>query len=250
MELLRLENVHKSRPGPDGREIEILRGISLVVQGGRLSVIIGPSGGGKSTLVRLVNRLDDPSAGRILLDGADIAGIDPLALRRRAGLVPQKPFMFDGSVLENLQRPFLFRRETPPAADAPEIGEILHLCRIESDLLSRQARTLSLGQQQRVSIARTLITGPDLLLLDEPTSALDRPTGDRLADTLREISRSRNLTILMVTHDLRLAERIADDLSFLADGLIVEVGDPGELLNHPRSDELRRFLAQPEKIEG
>jgi putative ABC transport system ATP-binding protein len=107
-----------------------------------------------------------------------------------------------------------------------------------------------LGQQQRVALARTLITGPEVLLLDEPTSSLDRPTADRLAATLREICRSRRLTILMVTHDLRLAGRVADHLAYLEAGEILEEGRPEELLNHPRSESLRRFLAEPESIEG
>lgn len=245
MSEVRLEAVRKSRPGTDGRPTEILQGVSLTARADRLTVIIGPSGGGKSTLVRLVNRLEDPDSGRILLAGDDILDVDPLELRRRVGLAPQKPFMFSGSVLANLQRPFVFRGEAPPAEQAPAIRQTLELCRLPVDLLSREARTLSLGQQQRVSLARALVTGPELLLLDEPTSALDRPTGDRLADTLHDISRSREITILMVTHDLRLAERVADHLAYLEEGRILEEGAAAELLNRPHTAELRRFLDQP-----
>jgi putative ABC transport system ATP-binding protein len=199
--------------------------------------------------VRLLNRLEEPDGGRILLFGEAIADLDPLVLRRRIGLVPQKPFMFEGSVLDNLQRPFHLREEPPPAADSETLLSVLALCRLDPELLPRAARSLSLGQQQRVALARTLVTGPEVLLLDEPTSALDRPTADRLAATLREICRSRRLTILMVTHDLRLAGRVADHLAYLEEGVILEEGRSEELLNHPRTEQLRRFLAEPETGE-
>lgn len=247
---LSIEAVRKSRHAHDGKAVEILRGLSLAAPAGELTAIVGPSGGGKSTLVRLLNRLEEPDGGRILLFGEEIAGLDPLTLRRRVGLAPQKTFMFEGSVLDNLQRSFLLREEPLPAADSEALLFVLALCRLDPELLSRDARSLSLGQQQRVALARTLITGPEVLLLDEPTSSLDRPTADRLAATLREICRSRRLTILMVTHDLRLAGRVADHLAYLEAGEILEEGRPEELLNHPRSESLRRFLAEPESIEG
>lgn len=247
---LQIEAVRKSRCRPDGRPAEILRGLSMAVAAGALTVVVGPSGGGKSTLVRLLNRLEEPDGGRILLFGEEIGRLDPLALRRRVGLVPQKPFMFAGSVLDNLQTPFLLREETPPAAGSDFLQSALALCRLELELLPREARSLSLGQQQRVALARTLLTDPEVLLLDEPTSALDRPTADRLAATLRDICRSRHLTILMVTHDLRLAERVADHLAYLEAGEILEEGRPEELLNHPRTEQLRRFLAEPEATAG
>jgi putative ABC transport system ATP-binding protein len=245
MVILRLHQVSKSRPAPDGTPVAILRELSLDVQAGQLTLIIGPSGGGKSTLVRLLNRLEDPTSGRILLHGRDLADYDPLELRCRIGLVAQKPFMFAGTVLENLQMSYVLRRQVPPAAEHPVLRQALDFCRLEKDLLTRQARSLSLGQQQRVSLARTLITGPEVIVLDEPTSALDRPTGDRLADTLQDICRTGGKTVVMVSHDLRLAERIADHLAYLEGGRIVEEGHAQQLLQNPRSAELRSFLAQP-----
>jgi putative ABC transport system ATP-binding protein len=242
---VRAENVRKVRRGSDGGEQEILRGLSFSAEAARLSVIVGPSGGGKSTLIRLVNRLEDPTSGRLLLDGEDLATIDPLRLRRRVGTVLQKPFMYEGTVQDNLRRPFLLRGENPPATDSDLFAGTLALCRLEQELLGREARSLSLGQQQRVSLARTLVTRPEVLLLDEPTSALDRPTGDRLAETFRNICRSEGITILMVTHDLRLAERVADRMAYLEGGRVIEEGDPRELLNRPQSDQLQRFLAEP-----
>ena len=239
---LHLEGVTKLRRNHRGTMVEILAGIDLEVAAGALTVIVGPSGGGKSTLVRLLNRLDDPSSGRILLDGKPLEKFPVLQLRRQVGLVLQSPWMASGSVLENLQLPFQLRSETPPTGDDPRLGEVLGRCGLSAELLPQEARTLSLGQQQRLSLARTLLPGPSLLVLDEPTSALDRPTGDRLADTLRRISREQQLTVLMVTHDLRLAERIADQLAYLEEGRIWETGSATKLLNHPQNSRLQRFL--------
>lgn len=242
---LQIEAVCSVRRGPNGQDRTILDQLSFVVERGRISVIVGPSGGGKSSLVRLLNRLEDPQSGRILLDGVDIASLDPLLLRRRVGLVLQKPVMFAGSVQDNLQRSFQLRRDGGSQAEASLLEHTLQLCGLSAELLPQQARTLSIGQQQRVNLARTLIGGPEVLVLDEPTSALDRPTGDRLAATLRELCRSRGMTLLMVTHDLRLAERIADQLGYLESGRIFEQGPASRLLQQPQSPELQRFLAEP-----
>lgn len=247
--LVRIENVSKSRVDRQGRQAVILRGISLELFAGRLTVIIGPSGGGKSTLVRLINRLDEAGADRILYAGRDITEIDPRELRRRIALVMQKPFLFPGSVLENLQRPFHFRNEPPPAADDTGLLNLLEEIQMPRLWLERDARSLSLGEQQRVCLARSLAGAPDTLLLDEPTSALDRPTADRLVGLLRNLCLGRGMAMLMVTHDLRLAERAADYLAYLEDGRIFEQGDPQQLLAQPQSAVLRRFLHQPPRDE-
>ena len=239
---LQLVGICKRRRGPDGRDVDILLGIDLSIPAARLTAIVGPSGGGKSTLVRLLNRLEDPNSGRILLGDRDLATIPPLTLRREVGLVLQTPFMFAGSVLDNLQRPFRFRREIPPGEDHQRLRRILRRCGLSPEFLPRNARTLSVGQQQRVALARILLPGPQVLVLDEPTSALDRPTGDRLAETLGSVCREEGLTVLMVTHDLRLAERSADFVAYLEDGRIIESGSAVDLLKAPKTPEFRSFL--------
>lgn len=240
--MVRLEKIEVTRHDREGRESRILADVSLCAQSAEITAIVGPSGGGKSSLVRLINRLSDPTSGTVYLAGQDIARLDPLRLRSRVAMVLQKPFMFEGSVLANLQQPFLYRLKTLPTADSDDIRRALELARLSPALLERDARTLSLGEQQRVSLARALITSPQVLLLDEPTSALDRPTADHLAATFREICHSQQLTVILVTHDLRLAEKIADYLIYLEGGRIREEGSPQQILAHPRSDELRRFL--------
>ena len=154
--------------------------------------------------------------------------------------------MYDGTVLDNLRRPFVFRGLPQPAADSEEVRRVFDLCRLPGDLLPRQARSLSIGQQQRLALARVLLTGPGVLLLDEPTSALDRPTADQLGQSLRDIRREGGLTLVMLTHDLRLAQRVADRAAFLENGRILEEGTAADFFENPRADALRRFLASPE----
>jgi putative ABC transport system ATP-binding protein len=245
MSYLMMENICKCRPLPEGREVAVLQDVSLQLPAERVTVLIGPSGCGKTTLLRLLNRLEEPTSGRILLRGEDIACSDPLQLRQRVALLPQKPFMFPGTVADNLRRPFVYRRQSAPACDHPRWRQALEYAGLPEDLLRHQAGQLSVGQQQRVALARCLLTEPEVLLLDEPTSALDRPTSDRLAGSIRELCRQRALPVLLVTHDLWLAERVADDLVFLAAGQVAEQGPAPALLQHPQTESLRRFLVQP-----
>lgn len=243
--VLQIVGLGKTRVNKQGQEAVVLHGVGLTLAAGRITVVIGPSGGGKSTLIRLLNRLEDPSSGEVLLNGRNIRRYDPLHLRRKVALVAQKPFVFNGTVLDNLQRPFVFQGKTPPAADDIHLRELLAQCQLSADFLHRDARSLSLGQQQRLCLARSLATGPEVLLLDEPTSALDRPTVNSLADSLRMVCHKRQLAVLLVTHDLHLAKIIADYLAYLEDGCISEQGLPVDLFNQPRSKALQCFLATP-----
>lgn len=247
--MLKIRNLKKDRFRSDGGRVRVLDDVDFTVPSEQITAVIGPSGGGKSTLLRMINRLEEADSGLIEVQGTDIRALDPLELRRQIVMVLQTPFMYPGSVLENLQRPFVLQDKEPPAGDAPEMQKCLQLCTLEEGLLASRAQTLSVGQQQRLCLARALLLGPRLLLLDEPTSALDRPTADRLGDTLRRICRQEGLTILMVTHDLRLAERCADVLVYLDSGRILECGASADLLHAPRSESLQRFLAEPETQE-
>lgn len=222
----------------------VLNQVSLLCLRGQLTVVTGPSGGGKSSLLRLLNRLDEPTAGQVLLSGTDIRNLPAVQLRCRVAMVLQRPTMFTGTVLENLQSSFRLRREPLPLADSAEVQRVIKLCGIDPELLPRSAERLSIGQQQRVSLARALMTAPQVLLLDEPTSALDRPSADRLGELLRQLCREEGLAVLMVSHDLRLAERIADQVLFLCAGKVVEQGG-AEILRQPRSGLLQTFLNDP-----
>jgi len=245
--LLEIDSLSFAAASGTGSVRRLIDRLSFSVEQGDLAALFGPSGGGKSTLLRLLVRLEQPNAGRILVNGEDISAWHPQVLRRRVGLLAQRPFMFAGTVLDNLLLPFRWSRQPAPGADAPELRELLEFCRVDATRLADDAGRLSVGQQQRVALARTLLQQPDILLLDEPTSALDRPTADHLGETLRYLNRQRGITVLLVSHDLRLIERVCRRGLFLEQGRVVEEGELRQLLREPRSAELRRFLAAPEE---
>lgn len=247
--LLQACAVTVSRPGEAGRSRCILQETTLAVCAGEVLAVVGPSGSGKSTLLRLFNRLLEPDNGRILLAGANIQTIDPPALRARVPLVAQKPFLFAGSVRDNLQASARLRRSELPDLDTPAMQELLDLCQVDRTWVARDARKLSVGQQQRVCLARALVGPCQALLLDEPTSALDRPTADLLAQTFRQLARRKNLAIVLVTHDLRLAGLCADRVALLLDGAVVEVGTADQVLHSPVTAAARLFLTA-EPAEG
>ena len=249
MTAIYLENICLSKAAENKLPAVILENICLSANSSQITAIIGPSGGGKSSLIRLINRMSEPTSGSIYLDGTDVFTIDPVDLRRQVAMVLQKPFMFEGSVESNLLLPFSYSNSKLISDKHSRVVSTMELTRLSPALLERNARSLSLGEQQRVNIARALITNPRVLLLDEPTSALDRPTADGLAATVRDICQNSKLAVVLVTHDLRLAERVADYIYFLDSGVIKEDGLTTNLLKQPRCPELIRFLEDPDPLE-
>jgi putative ABC transport system ATP-binding protein len=241
--LLQVRQVAASRPGESGAVQRVLQETTLRVDAGEILAVVGPSGSGKSTLLRLINRLLEAESGVILLSGENIRSLTPPELRVRIPLVSQKPFLFPGTVRENLQAPARLRRTEGPDYSDPSLQELLELCHVDPAWLDRDARKLSVGQQQRVCLARAMVGPCQVLLLDEPTSALDRPTADQMASTFRQLAREKNLAIIFVTHDLRLTARCADHVIFMDNGAVVEEGPASRLLNHPETPEVRAFLA-------
>lgn len=175
----------------------ILDGVTFDVPAGGRLAIIGPSGAGKTSLLRLLNRLDDPAVGRVLLDGVDVREIDLQALRRRVGMLFQHPFLFDGTVRDNLAYPLTLLNRTLAADDATALLAEVGLA---AEFLDRQHDHLSIGQTQRVALARALALEPDVLLLDEPTSALDEESARLIIAALLRRNRERGLTLALVTH--------------------------------------------------
>jgi len=232
-----------SRQADAGQRQSILQATDLQVGSGEILAVVGPSGSGKSTLLRLFNRLLEPDSGQILLAGQDIRTLPPPVLRTRVPLVAQKPYLFSGTVRSNLQMPARLRRTALPDIDGQDIQQILELCQISPIWLDRDAHKLSIGQQQRVCVARSLVGPCQALLLDEPTSALDRPTAGQLAQTFRQLARQRGLAMILVTHDLRISERCADRVAILLDGAVVEEGSADQVLHHPATDAASRFLS-------
>jgi putative ABC transport system ATP-binding protein len=180
--------------------------------GGAITAVVGPSGTGKSTLLRTINRLVEPTAGEIYLDGEPTSRMDPLKLRRRVGMVFQLPALFGATVEEaTLYGARLAERE----ADA---GRLLEMAGLEASFLGRAPQALSVGEQQRVSIARALALEPQALLMDEPTSALDEAARRRVEGLIRELNASLGLTTVLVSHHLDQVARVADRVVVLAGG--------------------------------
>lgn len=231
------------RPGEKGRLVSVLRETTLGVDAGEVLAVVGPSGSGKSSLLRLFNRLLEPESGEILLAGQNIRNIAPPILRARIPLVAQKPFLFAGTVRDNLFASARLRRVERPDLGDPNMQELFDLCQVDQSWLDRDSHKLSIGQQQRVCLMRSL-TGPcQALLLDEPTSALDRPTADLMAQTFRDLAKRKNLAIIVVTHDLRLTEFCSDRVALLLNGAVIEEGPTAAILSHPTTEAARIFLA-------
>jgi polar amino acid transport system ATP-binding protein len=225
-------------------DLEVLRGIDFHVKFGEVVCVIGPSGSGKSTLLRCINRLEEPTGGRVLIEGDDIT--DPDAdvdyLRTRIGMVFQSFNLFPHlSVLRNLtiaQRRVLRRSRH----EAEEIAR-RNLDRVGlSDKIDAYPSHLSGGQQQRVAIARALSMDPDMMMFDEPTSSLDPELVGEVLGTMRRLA-SEGMTMMVVTHEMGFARDVADRVVFMDAGVIVEEGSPAEFFGNPRTDRLRQFLA-------
>jgi putative ABC transport system ATP-binding protein len=212
--------------GGSGRAI--LSEITASVPDGGVTVIVGPSGAGKSTLLRLCNRLEVPSAGRVLLRGNDLAGLDPLALRRRVGMVFQRPTPFAGTVADNL-------RVAVPHLEEEAMGAALERAGLGAEFLARAADDLSVGEAQRMCVARTLVTAPEVLLMDEPTSALDRDNRLALEALARRLT-EEGVPILWVTHDGEQVARLADWVLALRDGRLDRAGPPEPALDPGTAD--------------
>ena len=189
----------------------VLRDVSLGIDPG-VTGLLGPSGSGKSSLLRLLNRLSDPDRGTVRFQGEDVRQLDVRELRRRACMVPQLPAPLPGTVADNVRYgPALFGR----SADVERALELSGLTRLYAD---READQLSVGEQQRVMLARALALEPDALLLDEPTSALDDYTKRGVERTLAELAERSGLSMVLVTHERGQAERLCQRIVELDDG--------------------------------
>jgi putative ABC transport system ATP-binding protein len=182
-----------------------------------VTVIAGPSGSGKSTLLRCANRLEVPVSGRVLFRGDDVAGLDPLTLRRRVGMVFQRPTPFPGPVRENLA-------VARPGITDPEAVAMLARVGLAADFVDREATELSGGEAQRVCLARTLVTGPEVVLMDEVTASLDPVQRFGLEDLAGDLA-DAGVVVVWVTHDLEQLRRIADHVVIVIEGRVAHQSD-------------------------
>jgi putative ABC transport system ATP-binding protein len=205
----------------------IVNDVTFEVARGEVLAVTGPSGSGKSSVLRLLNRLDEPSSGAVFLDGIDYRRIPPRDLRRQVGMVTQTAFLFPGTVADNVRYgPRQQGKELPDDA----VADLLERVGLPG-MASAEADHLSGGEAQRVSLARALANSPVALLLDEPTSALDEASKLAIEALIRNIVRESGLTCVMVTHDLEQAARVAARAIVLRSGRIVRTGPVQEVLD-------------------
>ncbi|WP_018663331.1 phosphate ABC transporter ATP-binding protein [Heyndrickxia acidiproducens] len=221
----------------NNEKIPVLKGITGEVKTGEILTIIGPSGSGKSTLLSLCNLLITPDEGEVRIRGKEVRAWNIQELRRRVGIAFQSAPMLSGTALENLQLPAKLQgREL----DDPE--KYMEYVGLPKNLLNRKAKELSGGQRQRLSLARTLVNEPGILLLDEVTSALDSISAHEVEELIVRINRERHTTILWVTHDLAQAERVGEDTWLLIDGKLIEKAPTREFFTSPKTTEAQHFL--------
>ncbi|KAF9616255.1 hypothetical protein IFM89_029031 [Coptis chinensis] len=218
--------------------VTILRGVSVDIPKGMIIGVIGPSGSGKSTLLRALNRLWEPPLDTVFFDGKDICDLDVLKLRRKVGMLFQLPVLFEGTVADNIRYGPQLRDEKIPDI---EVSRLLNLVDLDSSFTTKNGNELSVGQAQRVALARTLANDPEVLLLDEPTSALDPISTQNIEDAIVMLKKRSELTTIIVSHSVKQIQRIADIVCLLVDGEIVEVLKPVQLseAKHPMA---QRFL--------
>jgi len=229
----RLSLAYPARRGQPAAQI--LRDVSFRLERGRALTLVGPSGSGKSSLLRCLNRLEEPTAGTVRFEGRDIRSLDPRRLRREVALVTQAPVLFEGTVRDNLLlRPADATGDFSEARLARTLAEV----GLDEQTLDRDAGTLSGGEKQRVTIARALLGDPRVLLLDEPTSALDPPNAALVVETVLRLREARGMTIVASTHQPELVRRLGGELMFLVKGEV-------------RTDQrLDAFLAGERAAEG
>ncbi|MCI7063124.1 MAG: amino acid ABC transporter ATP-binding protein [Mitsuokella jalaludinii] len=237
--MIDIENLRKSFG-----DVEVLKGIDLTIKEKEVVVIIGPSGSGKSTLLRCMNYLEEPTSGKVSVDGIVLDGEANInKVREEVGMVFQRFNLFPHmTVLDNIMlAPIKVRHITK--AEAEDTARKL-LARVGlADKADAYSSQLSGGQQQRVAIARALAMKPKVMLFDEPTSALDPEMVGEVLDVMRKLA-EEGMTMVIVTHEMGFAREVGDRLLFVDDGRIIEQGDPKEVFEHPQEERTRLFLSK------
>jgi tungstate transport system ATP-binding protein len=228
----------------------LLKGINLEIQKGEFFVIIGPTGAGKTTLIRLLDLLDSPYAGHIYVDGLCLTGpgVDQVQARRKMSAVFQKPAVFNMSVFENIAYPLKLRR-VPGGKIRSRVEELLELTGLKG-YAKRKARTLSGGEAQRVALARAMASNPELLLLDEPTANLDPLSSQVIEDLITRFNKAGGVTVVMSTHDMKQAQRLADRVGVLMSGEFVQVGDVAGVFESPENTRVAGFVGIRNILRG
>ena len=243
--MFKIENLYKKFG-----EKEVLNGVNLEIEKGEIFTIIGPSGQGKSTLLRIMNLLETPTSGKVIFAGKNLfeGGRVSVEMKRRMGMVFQNPSAFNMSVFDNIALGLKYR-----GFSKPDIKKKVDEALLEIGLLgyeNRLAKTLSGGEMQRVSLARAIVTEPEILFMDEPTASLDPVSIEKIEDLIRYYNKEKGITILMSTHDLMQGQRLADRIGVLISGVFHQIGLPDEVFSKPANENVARFIGINNIIYG
>ena len=239
-EIIRTENLTKNFGS-----LEVLKGISTTVRRGEVVSIIGPSGGGKSTFLRCLNLLEEPSGGKVYFKGRDITDkkLDICKYRRSMGMVFQTFNVFPNmTVLDNITLAPVLEKKLPKAQAREEAMALLRRVGLE-DKAEEYPRKLSGGQKQRLAIVRALAMQPEVMLFDEPTSALDPEMVGEVLDVMKELARE-GMTMVVVTHEMGFAREVGSRVLFMDGGHILEQNTPKEFFDHPQNPRTQSFLSK------
>ncbi|WP_185183962.1 choline ABC transporter ATP-binding protein OpuBA [Bacillus subtilis] len=244
--MLTLENVSKTYRG--GKKA--VNNVNLKIAKGEFICFIGPSGCGKTTTMKMINRLIEPSAGKIFIDGENIMDQDPVELRRKIGYVIQQIGLFPHmTIQQNISLvPKLLK--WPEQQRKERARELLKLVDMGPEYLDRYPHELSGGQQQRIGVLRALAAEPPLILMDEPFGALDPITRDSLQEEFKKLQKTLHKTIVFVTHDMDEAIKLADRIVILKAGEIVQVGTPDDILRNPADEFVEEFIGKERLIQS
>uniref|UniRef100_A0A7C3RKZ1 Amino acid ABC transporter ATP-binding protein n=1 Tax=Dictyoglomus thermophilum TaxID=14 RepID=A0A7C3RKZ1_DICTH len=238
--MIKVVNLHKKF-----KNLHVLKGVNLEVKKGEVLVIIGPSGGGKSTLLRCINRLEEPTEGEIYIDGVKITDpkVDINKIRQRVGMVFQLFNLFPHlTALENITLAPIKVKKIDPKIAKEKAYELLKRVGLQ-DKANSYPSQLSGGQQQRIAIARALAMEPEVMLFDEPTSAIDPEMTKEVLDVIRELAYG-GMTMMIATHEMGFARDVAHRVIFLDQGQIVEEGNPKEFFENPKEERTIEFLSK------
>jgi osmoprotectant transport system ATP-binding protein len=248
--VVELRNVTK-RYGRNSERAGAVNDLSFTVPAGEICVLVGPSGCGKTTTLRMVNRLVDPSSGQVLIDGSDVATVEPTQLRRRIGYVIQQTGLFPHqSIAQNVATvPSLLGWDKQRSA--ARVDELLSLVGLDPDRYrSRYPAELSGGERQRVGVARALAAEPPVMLMDEPFGAVDPIVRERLQDEFLRLHRTLGMTVMLVTHDIDEAIKMGTRVAIMRQGGYLEqYAPPADLLAHPASEFVAQFVGSDRALK-
>ncbi len=237
--MIRFENVSRSFFNK-----VIVEDINLEIADNTITCLIGESGGGKTTILKMINRLIETTSGKITINDQDISKQDPIKLRRQIGYVIQQTGLFPHMTIRDNIAIILKMNEKKEEVEK-KVNELMHMVGLDpNEYLDRYPSELSGGEQQRVGIARAFATDPEIILMDEPFSALDPVTRSSLQDELLKIQNKAKKTIIFVTHDMDEAIKIADKIAIINDGKIVQYDTPENILKHPVNEFVKNFVGE------